>query len=362
MDSARSGNVCRRFINGFCRFGSRCKFIHDSTPIPASQICRYFQKGECWYGERCRFFHVLPQVGPAFAGRRGSAPAASSSSMAYSSERRGSEPALQRANVSSRHQCSGSQSAVAFSPPLHTRHPPEYIVADRSQENDMASAQRSDIAQASAWQGTDEEPSISETAEDGATAASNNGNNGVTGAFLQSKNVVCGICMEAIYEKETERGRVFGILPNCNHPFCLECITTWRKVKDIGSDVVRACPQCRVRSDFYVPSKYWVEGQEKEKVIAAFKKKFSEKRCHNFDRYGYCPFKKECLYRHVPDSTPSALSYILDDLEEEEDDDDDDDDVVDLGGLLGIFISMRLIGGEDAEEDLLFYLTEDHRF
>ncbi|KAM4572020.1 makorin, ring finger protein, 4 isoform 1-T1 [Fundulus diaphanus] len=360
MDSARSGNVCRRFINGFCRFGSRCKFIHDSTPIPASQICRYFQKGECWYGEQCRYFHVLPQV-PAFSGRRGSVPTASSSSMAYSSERRGSEPALQRANVPSRHQCSGSQSAVAFNPPLHTRHLPEYIVANRSQENDMASAQRSGIAQASAWQGTDEEPTISETTEDGATAASNNGNDGVTGAFLQSKNVVCGICMEAIYEKENERGRVFGILPNCNHPFCLECITTWRKVKDIGSDVVRACPQCRVRSDFYVPSKYWVEGQEKEKVIAAFKKKFSEKRCHNFDRYGYCPFKKECLYRHVPDSTPSALSYILDDLEEEEDDDDDDDDV-DLGGLLGIFISMRLIGGEDGEEDLFFYLTEDHRF
>lgn len=35
----------------------------------------------------------------------------------------------------------------------------------------------------------------------------------------------------------------------------------------------RSCPQCRVKSAFYVPSKQWVEGQEKERLIAAFRER-----------------------------------------------------------------------------------------
>ncbi|XP_014864940.1 PREDICTED: probable E3 ubiquitin-protein ligase makorin-1 isoform X1 [Poecilia mexicana] len=352
MDSVRSGNICRRFINGSCRFGRRCKYRHEFTPIPASQICRYFQKGGCWYGERCRFFHVLlPQVGPVFPGRRGSVPVASPSGMPHYSERRGSEPTLWRVNLSSRQRCSGSQSAIyPFNLQQETGHLPEYVLEELSQENYLESAPSSDIAQASAWEGRYERrASKSEMYEDGASAAYNEKSE-ETLAFLQSKNVVCGICMDKVYEKENQRDRVFGILPNCNHPFCLDCIATWRKTKDIGLDVVRACPQCRVRSAFYVPNKYWVEGQEKENVIGAFKKKFGKKRCCFYDRYGCCPFKKECLYRHVADSNSPVFSY----LSEEEDDGFTD--------LLGFFISMSLLGGEEADEELLFCLTEDYGF
>ncbi|XP_043983635.1 makorin, ring finger protein, 4 [Gambusia affinis] len=352
MDSVRSGNICRRFINGSCRFGRRCKYRHEFTPIPASQICRYFQKGGCWYGERCRFFHVLlPQAGPVFPGRRGSMPVASPSGMPHYSERRGSEPTLWRVNVPSRQRCSGSQSAIyPFNLQQETGNLPEYVLEELSQENYLESAPSSGIAQASAWQGRYERASKSEMCEDGAAAACNEKSE-ETLAFLQSKNVVCGICMDKVYEKENQRDRVFGILPNCNHPFCLDCIATWRKTKDIGLDVVRACPQCRVRSAFYVPNKYWVEGQEKENVIGAFKKKFGKKRCCFYDRYGCCPFKKECLYRHVGDSSNSPVfSY----LSEEEDDSFTD--------LLGFFISMSLLGGEEADEELLFCLTEDYGF
>lgn len=38
-------------------------------------------------------------------------------------------------------------------------------------------------------------------------------------------------------------------------------------------DLPRGCPQCRVKSAFYVPCKYWVEGKPKETVIASFKEK-----------------------------------------------------------------------------------------
>lgn len=50
--------------------------------------------------------------------------------------------------------------------------------------------------------------------------------------------VTCGICMDNVYEKKP-RDNVFGILPNCNHAFCKRCITTWRKMREYGPDVVK---------------------------------------------------------------------------------------------------------------------------
>ncbi|XP_038138937.1 makorin, ring finger protein, 4 isoform X1 [Cyprinodon tularosa] len=353
MDRSRA--VCRHFINGFCRFGLRCKYRHETTPIPASQICRYFQKGGCWYGERCRYLHItLPHVGHAVPGRRGSMPTAVSPSVPYSSSyaRRGSEPALGNADVPSRQRCSGPQSAAyAFTPQQDTGHLPENIVEEQPHENEE-SAHSSGIAQASAWHGADEHsqgPSKSETQENGATAACSNS----VEPLLKSKNVVCGICMEKVYEKEEQRNRVFGILPNCNHPFCLKCIATWRKTKDLGPGVVRACPQCRVRSAFYVPNKHWVEGEEKENLITAFKKKLGKRRCSFFERNGFCPFKKDCLYEHVLDSSHVSFSYFSD---------DSDDDDSDLADLLNIIINMSLWRQEELDEDLLFFLTEDLGF
>ncbi len=36
----------------------------------------------------------------------------------------------------------------------------------------------------------------------------------------------------------------------------------------------RGCPQCRVKSSFYIPSKHWVcDGEEKASLIAAFKER-----------------------------------------------------------------------------------------
>ncbi|KAF7209738.1 makorin, ring finger protein, 4 isoform X2 [Nothobranchius furzeri] len=347
MDSARNANICRRFLNGSCRFGPRCYYRHEWPVVPSSQICRYYQKGACWYGERCRYLHVLqPVVGMAGAGRRGTVPSVSFPSEAHSStDRRGSEPSFLHSNVTSRQECSGSQQTVNALNPQHNTTPDDARTQSQVQTS-VEPVQNPEIAQASENQ---EGSSESEPHEGGAAAASaqSNGGEEEMEAFLQSNNVICGICMEKVYEKENTKDHMFGILPNCNHPFCLQCITTWRKTKDFRPEVVRSCPQCRVRSAFYVPSKYWVEGQAKQSLIDSFKKKFSKKRCCFYDRCGYCPFKTECLYQHIG-SFNHVFSYFSED--------DDDEDGVDL---LGFFLAMTLLGGEDSDDDMPVYIAED---
>lgn len=188
---------------------------------------------------------------------------------------------------------------------------------------------------------------------EGATAAPRSAE--MAQAINRSKDVTCTICMEKIFEKHELGNRKFGLLPNCTHPFCLDCIRKWRKTRDISPVVVKSCPVCRVNSGFFVPHDYWVEGQEKETLIETFKKKFSNRTCGFFLQHGHCPFKSDCLYRHdktlhrrspeIPEDTFTLTSDVLNfliamtltDSEEEDDDfddyeyDDDNDDDEDEG-------------------------------
>lgn len=372
MESGRNGNICRRFINGSCRFGTRCTYRHEWPVLPSSQICRYYQKGGCWYGENCRYLHVnQPEVA---AGRRGSMPTVSSSSVYAPPGRRGSEPALQQAEVTSMQESSRLQSLGSVSNPhRHSRHLATDIAEEHTQDADPhlaasgVSVPGLGIAQANGRHRCNERgASLSQIVEDGAAAAaaavvapSTQRSAEESEAYHQSKNVACGICMDTVYEKPDPRNHMFGILPNCNHSYCLQCIMTWRKTKDLGPDTVKTCPQCRVRSAFYVPNKYWVEGQAKETLVANFKEKFSKRSCSYYSRYGCCPFKTECLYRHNKHSRRTSF--------ESPTEDEDDYDGVDL---LNLFIAMTLLGGDDdfddedsdSDFDFPFYLAEEYGF
>lgn len=122
-------------------------------------------------------------------------------------------------------------------------------------------------------------------------------------AIARSKDKFCGICMEVVVEKQGVDQR-FGILQNCNHVFCLECIRKWRqnKEKHFNNEIARACPECRVASDFICPSTYWVGDikEEKEKLIKGYKNALSDKHCKYFKNgEGKCPFGNKCFYKHV---------------------------------------------------------------
>ncbi|KAF2885606.1 hypothetical protein ILUMI_20548 [Ignelater luminosus] len=128
-------------------------------------------------------------------------------------------------------------------------------------------------------------------------------------AVARSKEKTCGICFEVVVEKQLHERR-FGILTQCNHCFCLGCIRKWRQARQFEHKVVRACPECRVTSDFVCPSVYWVETkEEKDKLIENYKNALAEKQCKYFKQgRGSCPFGNKCFYLHaLPDGTKTDV-------------------------------------------------------
>ncbi|XP_034948500.1 probable E3 ubiquitin-protein ligase makorin-1 [Chelonus insularis] len=129
-------------------------------------------------------------------------------------------------------------------------------------------------------------------------------------AIQRSRGKACGVCFEVVMEKASRDQRRFGILPNCNHCFCLSCIRKWRQAKQFENKIIRSCPECRVTSDFVCPSIYWVDTkEEKEKLIVEYKGALSQKDCKYFNKgQGKCPFGNKCFYLHaLPDGTKTDV-------------------------------------------------------
>ncbi|XP_036909689.1 probable E3 ubiquitin-protein ligase makorin-3 [Sturnira hondurensis] len=120
-------------------------------------------------------------------------------------------------------------------------------------------------------------------------------------AVQRSKDKVCGICMEVIYEKANPSDCRFGILSNCNHSFCLKCIRRWRTAREFRNRLIKSCPECRVTSNLVIPSEFWVEEeQEKEELIRKYKATLRTKTCrYHIPGRGCCPFGTTCLYKHA---------------------------------------------------------------
>lgn len=104
-------------------------------------------------------------------------------------------------------------------------------------------------------------------------------------AVARSKDKTCGICFEVITEKAQRGEHRFGILPNCNHIFCLPCIRKWRQAKNFDSTIVRACPECRIESHYVCPSLYWVDTkEEKDKLLGEYKEALRQQHCKYFNK------------------------------------------------------------------------------
>lgn len=97
-------------------------------------------------------------------------------------------------------------------------------------------------------------------------------------ALKHSQEIECSVCLERVLLKPTAAERKFGLLSECDHPFCISCIRNWRGSSPTsGLDVnsaLRACPICRKLSYFVVPSVIWyTTKEEKQEIVESYKAK-----------------------------------------------------------------------------------------
>lgn len=109
-----------------------------------------------------------------------------------------------------------------------------------------------------------------------------------------SERAVCGICWDRPSESGT---KLFGLLENCTHSFCLACIREWRSSE---CSARRACPVCRKESFLVIPCETLESDPVvKKHVVDVYKRTLANIPCKYF-AYGSgdCPFQDNCLYAH----------------------------------------------------------------
>lgn len=97
-------------------------------------------------------------------------------------------------------------------------------------------------------------------------------------SLKHSQDIECSVCLERVLSKPTSTERKFGLLSECDHPFCITCIRNWRSNSpSSGMDInsaLRACPICRKLSYFVVPSAIWYFSKaEKQEIMYNYKSK-----------------------------------------------------------------------------------------
>uniref|UniRef100_A0A8D0HR47 E3 ubiquitin-protein ligase makorin-2 n=1 Tax=Sphenodon punctatus TaxID=8508 RepID=A0A8D0HR47_SPHPU len=347
--------TCRYYMQGVCREGSRCLFSHDLSTSKPSTICKFYQKGQCAYGTRCRYDHTKPSAsGGAVCSGLPSLPSPSFQSVnplpdhntpiikskvhesrkrekktlvlrdrnlcGLSEERGSASTASDPAGCSEKSEnvemkphsylaaiCSGlEEDSVPGSSYADGQQLCPYAAAGACQFGDHCLYLHGEVCEICGLQVLHPfDPEQRKTHEKMCMAAFEHEMEKAF-AFQASQDKVCSICMEVVYEKPSASERRFGILSNCNHTYCLSCIRQWRCAKQFENPIIKSCPECRVISEFVIPSVYWVEDQNKKnELIEAFKQGMGRKACKYFEQgKGTCPFGGKCLYLHAyPDGT-----------------------------------------------------------
>lgn len=128
----------------------------------------------------------------------------------------------------------------------------------------------------------------------------------------KSQEIECRICYERVLSKPEGDECKFGILSECDHPFCLSCIRNWRNSAPTSAIKrnVKTCPMCRKLSYYVIPSSIWYfTMEEKQDIIDNYKTSCKLINCKLFDfGNGYCPFRNTCFYRHTV--KPGSYTWI----------------------------------------------------
>jgi E3 ubiquitin-protein ligase makorin len=115
----------------------------------------------------------------------------------------------------------------------------------------------------------------------------------------------CSICLQHIHVE----GKRFGLLPRCNHLFCLECILSWR-AKSAQCPSTRSgakqCPVCRIPSYFVIPSGRFYIGEFKKRRAVEYLNFLALKPCRYYSesaKTDLCPYGDYCFFHHCNSKT-----------------------------------------------------------
>lgn len=347
---------CKFFAQGVCLKGDHCEFSHDWK----DPVCRFYQKGACSYGSRCRYQHVK-------VSQSQSSPSSSANSP------------LSSANPASNLTTELSASSRPFFP--HTKqagskvsgHHDLLYNGDVGDSTSVNPAKRSICSFAASGNCTCGclcptcgkhclHPFGLEEREKHIKSCEKRQKQKET--LKLSRDIECCVCFERVLSKPKGNERKFGLLSECDHPFCVSCIRNWRSSSPTsGMDVnsaLRACPVCRKLSYFVVPSPIWYSTkEEKQEIVDSYKAKLRSIDCKHF-RFGngLCPFGVSCFYKHTvePGSKMWRRSLGLDTCSPSFLDMDDEADSVyssndDMNELRDLFEHFYVENDNDSADD-----------
>ncbi|NXL47987.1 MKRN1 ligase, partial [Podilymbus podiceps] len=389
----------RYFMHGVCKEGDNCRYSHDLSTSQSAMVCRYYQRGCCAYGDHCRYEHTKPlkqeevtdmnpdeEIYPSVSSDFALLPETVEEIIA---EIEDENTDLAAAGVGAEDWAN----AVEFVPgqpycgraaPSCAEAPLQEMVIEEEYEKQQVDVEikkelcpyaavgecrygencvyiHGDVCDMCGLQVLHPIDAAQRSQHIKSCIEAHEKDMELSFAVQRSKDMVCGICMEVVYEKANPSERRFGILSNCSHTYCLKCIRKWRSAKQFESKIIKSCPECRITSNFVIPSEYWVEEkEEKQKLIQKYKEAMSNKPCRYFDEgRGSCPFGGNCFYKHAyPDGRreepqrPKAQrrNRFWEFIEERENGDPfetDEDEVVTFE--LGEMLLMLLAAGGDDE-------------
>ncbi|XP_033017323.1 E3 ubiquitin-protein ligase makorin-1 isoform X2 [Lacerta agilis] len=289
-------------MHGVCKEGDNCRYSHDLYTSQSAMVCRYFQRGCCAYGDRCRYEHTKPfkreevtTVNPAIktypSGSTDVSPSPGTLEVS-TGETEVEDKDLAAAGA----RAEDWVNAVEFVPgqpycgraaPSCTETPMQRMVIEEEYEKQHTNLEmkkqlcpyaavgecrygencvyiHGDVCDMCGLQVLHPADAAQRSLHIKSCIEAHEKDMELSFAVQRSKDMVCGICMEVVYEKANPSERRFGILSNCNHTYCLKCIRKWRSAKQFESKIINNKP-CR----------YFDEGR------------------------GSCPFGGNCFYKHA---------------------------------------------------------------
>lgn len=317
-------------------------FSHDPSTSKPSTICKFYQRGVCAYGDRCRYDHVkasyrggggAPENHSSVGGAGGGASSrgGAKKTMVMRERVHGVDSMFRGPvdSLGSGHTAAAAAAAAPHSyveairsgldPSAQEQAPPPpvggafqepqlcpYAAAGHCFYEENCTYLHGDLCEVCGLQVLHPHDAEQRRAHEKMCLLAFEADMEKAFAAQLSQDKVCSICMELVVQKANPSDRRFGILSSCCHTFCLACIRQWRCTRNFSNKIIKACPECRVSSEFVIPSVHWVEDQDdKDHLVELFKSGVGKKACKYFDQgRGSCPFGGKCLYLHAfPDGS-----------------------------------------------------------